>query len=147
MSNNFYEKLSQMALEQSIPFCYGCYKDAPGGRCNTCSSDDLMRHVPGIGVEYGTEWIIKHILETELTPVNLEEAFEESIRQCYPETVNVAWLTLDLITVCREMDPVSWEIAKGEWEAQEADEGNIVSFDNGSTYYWCHDLEKLLDAQ
>ncbi|MBI2519507.1 MAG: hypothetical protein HYV97_03795 [Bdellovibrio sp.] len=143
MQNNFYEKLTQMALERSTPFCYGCYKDAPSGRCNTCFSDDMMRHVPGVGVEWGTEWIVQHILETELTPVNLEEAFEESIRQCYPETVKVGWMTLDTASVLREMDPVAWSIALGEWETQESEEGIIVSFNDGGTYYWTHEVEAL----
>ena len=61
--------------------------------------------------------------------------------------MSVLWMTLDAVNVAKEMDPVSWDIAKNEWEAQEADEGNIATFDNGTTYYWCHDLEKLLDAQ
>lgn len=54
-----------------------------------------MRLLPGVGCEYGTDWIIKHILKTELEAVDLEEAFEESIRQCYPEETKVGWMTFD----------------------------------------------------
>ena len=82
MKDEIQQKLEQIALNRSIPFCYGCYKEAPTGCCKTCGSDDLMRLLPEVGCEYGTSWIIKHILETELDAVDLEEAFEESVREC-----------------------------------------------------------------
>ena len=147
MNNNYYERLSQMALERSIPFCVGCYREAPTGICPSCGSDDLAKVVRGEGMDWGTDWIIRSIVESELTPVNVDEAFEDSVRNCYEESVSVLWMTLDAISVAKEMDPVSWDIAKNEWESSEADEGNIVTFDNGATYFWCHDLENLLDAQ
>ncbi len=147
MNTEIHEQLKQLALKRSIPFCYGCYEEAPSGRCKTCGSDDLMRFVPGNGVEDGTDWIIESILETELTPVNLEEAFEESVRECYPEQITVGWMTLDAVSVMKEMDSVSWRCAQGDWESQEADEGNIISLDGGSTYYWPHDVEKLVNLE
>ena len=143
MKTEIKEKLEQLAIKKSIPFCYSCYRQAPTGRCKTCGSDDLMRERPGVGCEWGTDWIIREILSTELTPVNTEEAFEESVRQCYPETVTVAWMEMDTVSVAKEMDPGSWNVAKAEWESQEADEGNIISFDHGSSYYWTSDLEAL----
>ena len=42
---------------------------------------------------------------------------------------------------------MSWRCAHDEWESQEADEGSIVSLDNGSTYYWPHEIERLLEAE
>jgi len=136
MNTEIHEKLKELALKRSAPFCYQCYTEAPTGRCVTCASVDFMRLLPEVGCEYGTDWIIDHILETELTPVNIEEAFEESVRQCYPETTTVGWMTsLDTVSIMKEMDPVSWRCAQSEWESMEADEGNILSFDNGSTYY------------
>ncbi|MFA6236241.1 MAG: hypothetical protein WC635_02850 [Bacteriovorax sp.] len=140
MKTEIQNKLHQLALKQSIPFCYGCYQDAPTGQCKYCGSDDLMRHLHGIGCEYGTEWIVQHILETELTPVDTEEVFEESIRQCYPEETKVGWMTFDTVTLMKSQDPISWKIACDEWASSEEDDGNIISFDNGSTYY---SLEKL----
>ena len=58
MSHNdeIQEQLSQLAMNHSRPFCYTCYRTAPTGRCVTCGSDDLMREVPGVGVEYGGQW-------------------------------------------------------------------------------------------
>jgi hypothetical protein len=104
---------------------------------------DLMRLLPGVGCEYGTDWIIHSIVESELTPANVDEVFEESVRQCYPESVQVAWMTLDTASVAKEMDSVSWNMAQSEWESQEADEATIITFDNGGTYYWTSDVETL----
>jgi|GEM_PF-6836082 len=42
-----------------------------------------MRKLPGVGVEHGTDWVITHILETELSPIDTDELFEEHIRGCY----------------------------------------------------------------
>ena len=90
--------------------------------------------------------IIESILKSELTQVDSSAVFEESIRDCYPETTKVGWLELDTESVMKEMDPISWHIAQSEWESQEADEGNIMRFDNGTTYYWLHEVETFLDA-
>ena len=147
MNTEIQEQLNQLALKRSIPFCYGCYKEAPTGRCESCGSDDNMRLLRGIGCEYGTDWIIESILEAELTAVNLDEEFEKYVRQCYPETTQVGWMTLDTVSVMKDQDPISWQCAQSEWESQEADEGTIISFDNGSTYYCLNDVEILLQGE
>lgn len=84
-------KLNDLAFERTTPFCYSCYQDCPDGQCETCGSDDLMRHLEGVGVEYGTDWVIKSILEEELTSIDTEEVFEDMIRSCYPEETAVGW--------------------------------------------------------
>lgn len=145
MNNEILEQLKELALSRSIPFCYSCYKEAPTGCCKTCGSDDLMRLVPEVDCEYGTEWIIKHILETELTAVDLEEEFEESVRQCYPEETQVGWMTFDTVTLMKEQDPISWRCALSEYESQEESEGNIISFDSGSTYFSADQILDLLN--
>ena len=147
MNTEIQKKLEQQALKRSVAFCYQCYRQAPTGRCVTCGSDDLMREMAGVGCEYGASWIVEEILRAELTSVNTRAAFEESVSQCYPETTKIGWLELDTVSVLKEMDPVSWRCALAEWESQEADEGNIVSFDNGSTYYWRHEIEELLQGE
>ncbi|MDZ4661855.1 MAG: hypothetical protein SGJ18_09595 [Pseudomonadota bacterium] len=147
MDTEIQKQLEQLAIKRSIPFCYGCYKEAPTGCCDACGSDDLMRLLPGDGCEYSTDWIIKSILESELTAVDLAEKFEEHIRQCYPETTQVGWMSLDTVSVMKDQDPVSWSCALSEWESQEAEEGTIISFDGGSTYYRCDDVENLLRTE
>ncbi len=39
MKNEIQQKLEQIALNRSIPFCYGCYKEALTGCCESCGSD------------------------------------------------------------------------------------------------------------
>lgn len=106
-----------------------------------------MRHLDGVGVEWGTSWVIKHILEEELIPVDLEEAFEESVRQCYPETVQVGWMKFDTVELMKSQDPIWWNCALSEYESQEESEGTIISFDNGSTCYSTNEVEELLDQE
>lgn len=144
MKTEIQNQLHQLALKRSTPFCYSCYKAAPSGCCKICGSDDLMRFIEGVGCEYGTDWVIKHILKTELTTVDLEDSFEQSVRDCYPETTKVGWCEFDTVTLLKEQDPVSWQCALAEYESQEADEENVISFDGRMTYYSVGDLESLI---
>lgn len=140
------DRLVDLALRVTTPFCYQCYVKAPSGVCSKCHSDDLMRHLSCVGVEYGTEWVIEHLLNENLEPVDIEERFEEYIRACYPEEVKVAWLTLDIVEVLKTCDETAWEIAESEYldELEKGEE--IFTFDNGCTYYWKNDLEVFLDG-
>lgn len=88
--------------------------------------------------------MIEHILETELTPVDLESAFEDSVRSCYPETTKVGWLDVDTVTALKELDPISWKLAISEYADAEASDERIMSVDNGTTYYFSDDVEDLL---
>ncbi len=128
------DRLNEIALKESYPFCYGCYKRALSGKCTFCGSDDLMRELAGQGVEYGLEWVIHSLIRNNLTPVNLEEVFEESVRSCYPETVQVGWLQVDTVTCLKSYDPVSWSLAESEWVDSEVSDGILITFDNGSTF-------------
>lgn len=147
MNTELQKRLVQLAFAKSRPFCYQDYIECPTGRCPKCGSDDLMRVVDGVGCEYGTDWIIRHILETELEAVDMEQAFEDSVRECYPEETKIGWMTFDTVTVMKEMDPVGWNCAFAEWESIEADEEHLISFDNGGTYYRTEDVEGLLEAE
>jgi len=77
----------------------------------------------------------------------MDTAFEDMIRECYPETTKVGWLELDTVSVLKDMDLVSWRCAQADWESQEADECNIISFDNGSTYYRITDIENIFEGE
>jgi hypothetical protein len=143
MDSEILKALESLAIASTKPFCYGCYKEAPNGRCLTCGSDDLMRLMEGVGCEYGVDWVIKHILEENLEPANLEESFEQAIRDSYPETTKVGWMEFDTVTLMKEQDPVSLRCALSEYESNEESEGNIISLDNGSTYHWSQEVEGL----
>lgn len=144
MNTEIYEQLKQLAFEKTKPFCYFCYKEALTGRCSICGTDDLMRLLPGVGCEYGIDWAISEILSEELTPFDLSESFEQSIRECYPEVTKIGWLSLDTVSVMKEMDSVSWNMAQSDWESNECEEGRIVTLDNGCTYYQTFEIEALL---
>jgi len=109
--NEITEALTQIAISKSIPFCYGCYTRAPSGRCTKCLSDDLMFELPQVGVEYGTNWLLRE----HLTPADTLEAFEQSVAECYPETVKIGWIEHDTVSAIKDLDPISWDIAHGEW--------------------------------
>jgi hypothetical protein len=140
-------RLKELAYRKSKPFCYSCYRTAPAGRCEICQSDDLMRELAGDGVDWGTDWIIEHLIRENLTPINVDEEFEESVRQCYPETVTIGWLTLDTVSTIRDADPVSWRCALADWLSNEEGDGLIVTLDNGATYYRTSDIEDYLDSE
>lgn len=141
------QKLTALAYQKSIPFCYGCYMEAPTEVCSKCHSDDLMRLLPEVGCEWGTEWIIKHLLEAELSPVDMETEFEESIRQCYPEETIVGWMSFDTVQLMKDGDPISWRCALSDYESNEESDGNIISFDGGSTYFKTSDVEDYVDRE
>ena len=126
MNSELQQQLRNLTLKRTIPFCYSCYQQAPTGVCKSCHSDDLMRLLPGHGCEYGLDWVIAAILREELTPVDTEEAFEESVRSCYPEEVQVGWMSFDTVAVMKEVDPVSWGLAMSEWLDQEVEDENII---------------------
>ena len=93
------------------------------------------------------DWVIRHLLEENISAVDLDEAFEESIQSCYPETVQVGWLNLDTVTALKECDPASWDLAKSEWIDAEEQDGNIVTFDSGSSYFSMNDIANYLDQK
>jgi hypothetical protein len=116
-------------------------------KTQSCGSDDLMRLLPGNGCEYGLGWVIDEILKEELSPVNTADAFEDSMRSCYEEKVQVGWMTLDAVSVMKEMDPTSWSLAQSEWESEELDAGSFYSPDNGSTIYEMRDVERFIEDE
>jgi hypothetical protein len=140
------QRFQNLAYRKSTPFCLGCYVDAPSGICPTCHSDDLGRKSAGEGdVDWHCDFIIEELLRDNLTPVNIEESFAQTVADSYPETTKIGWLEYDTVTALRELDPVSWRCAQSEWESFEESEGTIISFDGGSSYYWTHEVEAYLD--
>lgn len=143
MKTEILKKLEKIAEDRTVPFCMSCYIKAPQGVCTCCHSDDLGRLLDGVGLDWGLDFAIMYILEEKLTPIDLDEVFEDSLRSCYPETTQVGWMSFDTIEIMKSQDPISWRIARDEYiDGLESDE-QIISFDNGSTYYWKHDLESL----
>ena len=139
-----YNQLTALAFQVSKPFCYLCYREVKTSHCPKCGTDEFMRIMDGVGCEYGTEWIIEEILRQHLEPVNQEETFESMIEDCYPMETKVGWMDLNTVDVLKTMDEISWDIAKDEYISSLEEDEELISFDNGSTYYWVHDIEELL---
>lgn len=135
-------RLMDAALRITESFCYGCYKVVEGEQCPDCGTDDLMRHLKGVGVEYGTEWVIAHLIQTRLTPVDGEEMFEDLLDECYPE-VKIGECVFSPSQVIKGLDPVYFQMGASENIQHLAGDGVLYEYDGN--YYHLHDLEKMLD--
>lgn len=145
MKSEIQQKIEQLAYKRTTPFCYGCYVKAPKGVCPECQSDDLMRHMDGVGCDWSINFAVEHILQEELAPVDTEATFEDMIRSCYTEETTVGWMKFDTCDLMKSQDPISWRIARDEYIDELASDEQIITFDNSSSYYWKHDLETLLE--
>jgi hypothetical protein len=144
--NDIMARLEKLAFKKTTPFCSGCYCKAPTGTCARCGSDDMQRSLDG-EVDWGVDWVIQSLLSDALTPVDTEAAFEESFEQCFPTTTTVGWLDMDTATILKRLDPISWELAEGEWIDSQMSDEILSTFDNGSSYYWTCEVDAYLDGQ
>jgi hypothetical protein len=135
-------RLEEAALKITDNFCYPCYKIVKGDRCPHCGNDDFMRHLEGVGAEYGTEWVIAHMLESNLTPVDGDELFEELLDECYPE-VTIGTSVFSPSQVLKELDPVCFNIGVTENLDSLAEDGNLYEY--GGNYYRLDELDDMLD--
>ena len=97
------------------------------------------------GCEWGTEWVIEELLNKHLEPFKQTESFESMIEDCYPQTIKIGWLELDTMQTLKTMDEIAWEIAKNDYISSLEEDEEIMSFDNGSTYFATSDIEQLLE--
>jgi hypothetical protein len=104
-----------------------------------------MRLLPGVGCEYGTDWIVREILENDLEAANIEEMFEESLREWLPEETKIGWMTFDTIKLMKENDPVGWRCGVVDYESLLQSDEIIFSFDHGSSYYRMQDVLDLIE--
>ena len=101
----------------------------------------------GIGCEWGTEWVIEEILKKQLEPVNQEKAFEDMMEGCYPTETKVAWVEIDTIDTLKTMCPCDWKLACDDYIYSLEQDEEIMSFDNGSNYFWTSDIENLIEEK
>ena len=143
MNTEILKKLETIAQERTIPFCMSCYIKAPEGKCPCCHTDDLARWMDGVGLDWSLDFAIQYILQEELTPIDLDELFEDSLRSCYPETTQVGWMNLDTIEVMKSLDPISFRIARDEYFDELESNNEIIYIENETNFYWICDLESL----
>lgn len=138
-------QLEKYAHQKSIAFCYMCYIDAPNGVCPDCGSDDLMRKLPGVGVEYGYEWVIRSLISEELEAANTEEMFDQMLEDCYPESGKVGFLDVHIATAIKTLDPIAYRCAMGDYISSLEEDGELIEI--GGDYYHRYDLESLLEKE
>jgi hypothetical protein len=52
LSDDLREQLQDLAMKATENFCYSCYKVVTQDHCPKCGTDDFMRYLDGVGVEY-----------------------------------------------------------------------------------------------
>ncbi|HUU18773.1 MAG TPA: hypothetical protein VMW72_16605 [Sedimentisphaerales bacterium] len=137
--NELNEKLTVLAFDVTDNFCYGCYKVVKADRCLGCHSDDFMRHLEGVGVEYGTDWVIEHLIKEHCEAIDAEEQFEELLSETC-ETVKIGSLEYDPGYVLRNMDPVAFHCGVSDMLS---DEDQYVEADG--QYYRVYDIENMIE--
>ncbi len=133
------DRLQALAFDVTDNFCYGCYRVVEGDSCPGCSSDDFMRHLDGVGVEYGTDWIIEHLIKEHCTPINAEDNFEEMLNECY-DTVKVGCCQWEAGYVMKELDPVAFRCGVSDYFAND---DQFIEVDG--EYYGVSDIENMVD--
>jgi hypothetical protein len=136
-TENIKEALKERAYEISRPFCYSDYvtveaDDEGNYRCPKCGSDDLMREVEGVGVEWGTDWIMDHIVETEGETVDIEELYRDLLDEIY-EPIKFGELEYSPAMVLESVDPTAFRMGANEYADSEIEDGRLIYCD-GSYY-------------
>ena len=137
--NELNEKLTALAFDMTDNFCYGCYKVVKADHCPGCHSDDFMRHLEGVGVEYGTDWVIEHLIKEHCSPVDAEEQFEELLNET-SETLKIGTLEYDPGYVLRNIDPVAFRCGVSDMLA---DDEQYTEVDG--EYYRVYDVENMIE--
>lgn len=83
------------------------------------------------------------LLMQELIPVNVEDMFEDYVRDSYPLKTKVGWQDIDTVSVLKSMSPGSWETFRNEWLEQEVSAGNLIKIKNGDLYFFAKDFAEL----
>jgi hypothetical protein len=134
-------RLEQAAYAATDNFCYGCYKVVKEDHCPNCGTDDFMRHLSGVGVEYGTDWVIRHLLQTHCTPVDGDAMYEAFLDECWPE-VKIGCGTYSPSQIIKELDTVAFEIGAKENLDDLAEDGVLYELDGD--YYRIEDIDAML---
>lgn len=136
------EALKERAHDLSRPFCYSDYitveQNEEGNYiCPKCGSDDLMREVEGVGVGWGLDWVIDHIVSTEGEKVDMEELYRDLLDEIY-EPIKFGELEYCPSQVLESVDQTAFRIGCNEYADSLTEDGALVCL-NG-TYYRVDDL-------
>ena len=139
INDELQEKLNALAFDVTDNFCYGCYKVVDGDYCPGCHSDDFMRHLDGVGVEYGTDWVIESLIKQHCTPIDAEQEYEDLLNECY-ELVKVGCCEWDAGHVMKELDPVAFRCGVADMLAVDEQYAEV-----DGEYYHVFGIEKMVE--
>jgi predicted RNA-binding Zn-ribbon protein involved in translation (DUF1610 family) len=140
-TENIKEALLERAQEASRPFCYSDYITVQANKdgqffCPRCGSDDLMREVEGVGVEWGYEWVIEHLVKEEGEAVDISELYRDLLDEIYP-TIKFGDLEYSPSTVLESVDQVAFRMGCDEYADSEVQDGRLIEL-NGTYYRMDH---------
>ena len=49
------------------------------------------------------------------------------------------------MSAIEELDPISWNIAHGEWIDSEVSDANLITFDGGSNHYLVSEIDQFIE--
>lgn len=141
-SETIKEALKGRAHEISKPFCYSDYMTVEANKddeyiCPRCGSDDLMRIVEGVGVDWGYEWVMDHIVETEGEKVDIEELYRDLLDEAY-DPIKFGDLQYCPSQVLEAVDPVAFRMGSNDYADSLVQDELLVCL-NG-TYYRLNEL-------
>ena len=137
LGTNEYEELEQIAYKKSKAFCYSCGIEVKKKHCPSCGSDDSARLLESVGLDFGISWIIEHLISENCSPVDPEFA-DQSLRDCYPETVKLGWIEVDPIDAIKKLYPLDYRLAVDEYTDSLKADNEIVEVGNND--YWKDDI-------
>lgn len=131
------EALRERAEEESRPFCYTDYMaveaDSDGQYvCPKCGSDDLMREVEGVGVEFGFDWVMEYLVAEEGEEVDVTELYRDVLDEIYP-AVKFGDLEYSPAHVLESVDSVAFNMGVNEYADSEVQDGRLIEL-NGKYY-------------
>lgn len=161
MTEELEDQFRALAYDRTEPFCYSCYRivgnehdkvyavaaqsiegnsysletwdaETHGYFCHKCGSDDLMRHLEGVGVEWSIEWVIESLIESECGLVDEEAAYDELLDELYPP-YEIGYSKFFASDILKENDPICYRIGKQEHFDDQVHEGILIEC-NGSYY-------------
>jgi len=116
------------------------FAPAAASRTPTVSSvSSSLVKIDGVGVEYGTEWVIEHLIKEHCSPIDAEEQFEELLSETC-ETVKIGSLEYDPGYVLRNIDPVAFRCGVSDMLF---DEDQYIEIDG--QYYQVYDVENMAE--
>ena len=66
------------------------------------------------------------------------------VEECYEETTQVGFMKLSTVEVMKVQDPICWDIAISDYIDSMAQDEQLITLDNGSNYYWIHEIENFI---